>query len=214
MSRSDVIKSFDSIGFNKLSNPAYELSLILFTVVVCILLCSCILELFIKKKKLEIREFSYTIDEKIELKEKVSDLNKQVAVGVGILILIIILCLGLCKLILETSNKAYENVENWKTEIAYPYIENNMEIKTIELISVSTTGSISDEKGKEYLKLVVKNEDGNIKTIKGKYKFYMDLETGSKPYLKYYDLENDINDRILKGMYFGEVHVSEDYDLR
>lgn len=114
-----------------------------------------------------------------------------------------------------------EDISNWREDVAYPYIEQQIEEQKIELLGVSLSDRYEfriekeeDAREKTSLKVIYKNEAGEVEQKRQKFVFHMDLKEGETPYIVFRELKKDLHFSVPQGWYFGEVHVPENYDLR
>lgn len=108
---------------------------------------------------------------------------------------------------LHTLTQYEKNVNQWKTEIAYPYIK-TLEPTDLELISIEVnplTGKKQPDEIIQYrnAELIIDELDTTDYTL------IYDVPAGQQPFVRFYELDTDLGHDLDAGMYGLDVHLNK-----
>jgi hypothetical protein len=110
--------------------------------------------------------------------------------------------------------KYIKEVENWRVDVAYPYIDSlpylERELDSVILnVAKMDSGKYIDE-----LPLIISyTKNGVTITVSDIYPIEKSLKDGEKPYLNYKYLKNDLGHNVIKGDYFEKIILPKNFKL-
>lgn len=120
----------------------------------------------------------------------------------------------------DLNRNSYVNkVDEWKTEVAYPYIKTKDTVD-LELTSIETNPNLGEGEPNEIIKYRNAEQIVNIleapedtrfdQTDKqSAYTLIYDVPTGEKPFVRFYMLDVDLGHGVKPGPYGLDVHLNE-----
>ena len=131
------------------------------------------------------------------------------------------LCITLMFSIFERDNYKKELIEQWKHEVAYPYIEQQpLQKSEVAFIKISNEieytyfGGGKRWMDKAYLTpmtISYKTENKELLTVTKWFDTSMSLTSETKPYVEYHHLKHDLPHDVKKGDYYPKIYLPEDY---
>lgn len=147
----------------------------------------------------------------------------HIAIGAPLIIGFAVTGINVLELNHKESKKQERNIEKWKDEVAYPFIE-SIPAEKKELIFVKIDPEITTENvgrpKKKYTKEIQETplsisykDDGEVVTVTDWMSTKMHLTTDKKPYVGFQVLEKDLGHGIDAGVYNFEVYLPDDYSF-
>lgn len=149
--------------------------------------------------------------------------DDEVGAEFSMILFLVFLCIGVCGLVLNHFDSVEREVNDWKIEVAYPYIT-SQPVEKSEVINIKIDPELSHEvRGSLYFThskevrrtpiAVTFNDNGTLVTETQWVETEMGLTEEEKPYVEYQRLNQDIGNGLTAGYYNLKIYLPADYSF-